>query len=97
LRPEHVAIDGERLLIAEQPGEIGGTVLAFEAIITDYLATGRQATPLGGDALDMAPQFDLLCQEGGRAARYSALSLGIRTGLLRASSAAGVRLSVSIE
>jgi len=31
-----------------------------------------------------------------RAARYSALSLGIRTGLLRANSAAGVRVSISI-
>src|SRR4029077_19462998 len=40
LRSEHVAIDDQSLLIAEQPREIGEAVLAFEAVIADHRAAG---------------------------------------------------------
>ena len=65
LRPEHVAVDRERLLVAEQPGEIGRAVLALETVVADHRAAGRQRPPLGGDALDMTAQLDLLGEQRG--------------------------------
>ena len=65
LRPEHVAVDAEGLLVAEQPGEIGRAVFAFEAVVADHRAARRQRAPLGGDALDMTTQFDLLGEQRG--------------------------------
>src|SRR6185369_14656395 len=50
LRPEHVAVDRKRLFVVEQSGDIGRSVLALEAIVAHYLATGRQRPPLRGDA-----------------------------------------------
>jgi len=65
LGPEHVAIDAEGLLVAEQPGEIGRAVFAFKAVVADHRAARRQRAALGGDALDMATQFDLLGEQRG--------------------------------
>jgi len=55
LGPEHVAVDGERLFVVEQFGEIGGAGLALEAVVADHRAAGRQGAALDGDALDVAP------------------------------------------
>src|SRR5208282_882385 len=59
LGPEHVAVDGERLLVAEQSGEIGRAVFAFKAVVADNRAAGRQRPPLSRNALDMTAQLDL--------------------------------------
>ena len=53
LRSEHIAVDHERPLVAEQPGEIDRAILALEAVVTDHRAAGGQRPPLRGDALDM--------------------------------------------
>jgi hypothetical protein len=68
LGTEHVAVDGKRLLVAEQPGDIGLTVLTLETVVAAHIAAGRQGAALGSDALDVAPQLDLLgeeCRSGG--------------------------------
>src|SRR4029077_18624826 len=54
LRTKHVAVDGERLLVAEHPAEIDRASLAFEAIVANDQSTGRQRASLSGDALDVA-------------------------------------------
>ena len=43
LRPEHVAVDDELLLVAEQPGEIGRAVLAIEAVFLGTFPPGGSA------------------------------------------------------
>ncbi len=65
LGPEHVAVDCEGLLVAEQTGEIDRAVFALEAVVADHRAAGRQRPPLGGHALDMTAQRDLLREKGG--------------------------------
>ena len=64
LRPEHVAVDDEILLVAEQPGEIRRAVLANEAVVARHLSAGRQRTTLLRHPLDMPPELDLLRQQG---------------------------------
>src|SRR6202042_2538239 len=63
LRPEHVAVDRERFFAAEQPGEIGSPVLAFEAIVANDWATRRQRPALRGDACNMPAEPDSLRQQ----------------------------------
>jgi hypothetical protein len=65
LRPENVAIDGEGLLVAEQPGEVARAVFALEAIIAGHRAARRQRPALRRDALDMTAQFNLLGEQRG--------------------------------
>jgi hypothetical protein len=63
LRPIHVAVDRECLLVAEQLGKTDRPTLAFEVVILKYRATRRQRTPLLGNPLDVTPQFNLLRKE----------------------------------
>ena len=60
LRPEHEAVDGERLLVAEQLREAQRPVFALEPVVADHLAAGRQGAPHRGDPLEMAAELDLL-------------------------------------
>jgi hypothetical protein len=70
---------------------------ALEAVVTGHLAAGRQGAALGGDALDVASQFDLLAKRAVRATRYSALSWGIRTGLSRQFGGRGQGFGLSVH
>jgi len=70
-------------------------VLAAEAVVADHLAAGRQRAVLRRDALDWRPSSISSASSAVRAARYSWLSLGNRTGLSRASSAVGISVPVS--
>ena len=63
LRPEHVAVDHQRLLVAEEAGEVGRAVLALEAIVADDRAARRQRPALRRDALDVTAQLDLLGEQ----------------------------------
>ena len=65
MRSEHIAVDHERLLVAEQPGEIDRAVLALKPIVADHRGAWRQRPPLRRDALDMTSQFDFLGQKSG--------------------------------
>ena len=60
LRPEHVAVDGEGVLVAEEGGEGGLAVLAGEAVVLGDLAAGRELAAELGDALGGAADLDLL-------------------------------------
>ena len=63
LRPEHVAVDRKRLLVAEQVGEAHLAFFTFEHVALRHLAARRQFTAKFRDALDVAAQLDLLDQE----------------------------------
>src|SRR5438067_3162801 len=63
LRTEHVTVDHERILVAEQIGERCRSLFALESIILFDLAARRQPAALLGDALDMAAKLDLLSQQ----------------------------------
>src|SRR4029077_16646751 len=65
LRPEHVAVDGERLLVFEQSSEVDNAFFAFEAIVANERSTGRQRTSLSREAFDVAAEFDLFRQQCG--------------------------------
>jgi hypothetical protein len=54
LRPEHVGVNGKRLLVSEQSGEIRRAILTLKAIVADDRPAWRQCPALRGDTLDMA-------------------------------------------
>src|SRR5205085_4385125 len=60
LRPEHVAVDGEGLSVAEQLAEARRAILALEAIVFRNLPARRQPSAQLGDALDVPAELDLL-------------------------------------
>jgi hypothetical protein len=65
LRPEHEAVDRERVLVAEQLGELAPLPASrFEQIVLRDLAAMRQSAPLGRDPFDLAAQLHLRGQEG---------------------------------
>jgi hypothetical protein len=64
LGAEHVAVDGERLPVAEQAGKIDDTLFALEAVIAGHGATRRQGAPLCGHSFDVTAQFDFLGEQG---------------------------------
>jgi len=64
LRTEHHAVDDEGVLVAEELRDADRAVMAFEAIVLgDSAAEGKGAAECG-DALDVAPELDLLGEEG---------------------------------
>src|SRR6202030_1822902 len=63
LRPEHVAVDDQRLLVAEQIGERRRSPFTLEYIILFALAARRQGAALLGDTLDVAAKLDLFRQQ----------------------------------
>ncbi len=63
LRAEHVAVDAEGLLVAEQAGEIDGPLLALEPVVACYLPARRQGAALLGHAFEMAAQLQFLGQQ----------------------------------
>ena len=63
LRAEHVAVDDQRLLVAEQVGERDLAALAFEFVFLRHLAARRQRAAQFRDALDVAAQLDLLGEQ----------------------------------
>ena len=63
LRSEHVAVDDQRLLVAEQIRESDLAALAVELVLFRHLAARRQRAAQFRDAFDVTAQFDLLSQE----------------------------------
>ena len=63
LRPVHVAVEDERLLVAEQVGEADLAVLALEAVVAGDLAARRQLAALLGHPFDLPAKLDLLGQQ----------------------------------
>jgi hypothetical protein len=64
LRAEHHAVDHEGVLVAEELSEADRAVMAFEGIVPgDTAAEGKGAAECG-DALNVAPELDLLGEEG---------------------------------
>src|SRR6185312_11332093 len=64
LRSEHVAVDQQSLLAAEQVGEADRPGLALEPVVLDDLATWRQGPALLGYAFKVTSQLDLFDQQG---------------------------------
>jgi len=64
LRPEHVAVDDQRLVLAEQvrQGHLG-SVLGHEMVVAPDLSARRQLTAERRDPLDIPAQFDLLDEQ----------------------------------
>src|SRR6185437_4165020 len=55
--------DHQRLLVAEQILEVGGSLFAREVIVAGDFAARRQAAALFGHAFDVPAQFDFLGQK----------------------------------
>src|SRR3569833_39649 len=72
LRAVHVAVDDERLLVAEQAFEIDGPGLTDEAVVL-HDGARRQRAPHLGDAFDLAAQLDLLREQRGARATVSSV------------------------
>jgi hypothetical protein len=64
LGSEHEAVDRERVLAVEQLGQAHRPVGTFEAVVVWHHAARRQGAALGGNALDLAAQRNLLLQQG---------------------------------
>jgi len=64
LRAEHHAVDNEGVLVAEELRDADRAVMAFEGIVFGDSAAGGKGTAECGDVLDVAPEFDLLGEEG---------------------------------
>src|ERR1700687_3232373 len=63
LRAEHVVVDNEGVLVAEQVSEGDRSLFALEGVILLDLAARRQRAALLGDALDVTAQLDLFSQQ----------------------------------
>src|SRR6202040_3550191 len=63
LRAKHIAIDDERLLVAEKAGEIDRPVFALKPVAGAALAAGRQRTALNGPPFDVPAQLDFLGEQ----------------------------------
>ncbi len=77
LRPEHVAVDDERLPVAEQLREIARAALALEAVAARHLAARRQRAPQRGHPLDVPAQLDLLDEQRGARAAHARDARGL--------------------
>jgi hypothetical protein len=77
-------------VLAEQIGQFDGLAVFVDEIIVRRCAAGRQGAALFGDAFDVAPQFDLFCQQGGAGPAVFGAVVGIGMAVFAASSAAGV-------
>ncbi|MEJ0066038.1 MAG: hypothetical protein WDM85_11965 [Caulobacteraceae bacterium] len=84
LRAEHIAVGDQGLLVAEQAGQVGFTVLGHEAIAVRHRGARRQGAALSGDSLDVAAQLDLLGQQSDAGdAVFSALARNADRALAR--------------
>jgi hypothetical protein len=75
---------------AEHLGEADGLAGLVAKAVVARLATGRQRAPLRRDALDVAPELDLLGEQ--RRARTPVLGAVVRIRLARCGSELGGRL-----
>jgi len=57
LGPEHIAVDPERVVSAEEVGQGDLALLALEAVVLGQQRSGRERAALGGDALGQAAQL----------------------------------------
>jgi hypothetical protein len=64
LRAEHHAVDNEGVLVAEELRDADPAAMAFEAIVFGNSAAGWKGAAKCGDALDVAPELDVLGEEG---------------------------------
>src|ERR1700726_2385571 len=61
LRPEHIAVEHERLLVAEKIGKTDGSALTVEPVILRYLSPRGERPPPFCPPLDVPPESDSLC------------------------------------